>query len=233
MYPMLLRRFKVISLPKLPFQWTGSEFAAVEEEELQAASDIAVIDVRGWLKYAEGHFPGSWNIGLESTDFATNVGIFVERKSNILLVAESFRQARRAHLELLRAGFRFVQGFLEVRKLTNLHRLTQLAVADLKSTLSRGGKPALLDVRSSQEWKSSGIARSTNIPLEMLPFRSSELSRTNPLVVICQDGYRSAIASSWLQSEGFESVHHLTGGMNAYDAFCTSEIFPTLSLSRL
>ena len=228
---MLSRKFKLTNHSKLPLQWSGSEFGAVKEEELQAWSDIAVIDVREWMKYAEGHFPGSWNIGLESTGFAANVGIFTERKNSILLVAESFRQAHRARRELLRAGFRSVQGFIEACQLTNLHRLTQLAVADLKSTLSRGGKPALLDVRSSEEWRPSRIPRSTNIPLEMLPVRSSELSITNPLVVICQDGYRSAIASSWLQSVGFESVHHLIGGMNAYGAAGSTEIFPSLSLS--
>jgi rhodanese-related sulfurtransferase len=228
---MLSRKFKLTNHSKLPLQWSGSEFGAVKEEELQAWSDIAVIDVREWMKYAEGHFPGSWNIGLESTGFAAEVGIFVERKTSILLVVESFQQADRARLELLRAGFRSIQGFLEVRNLTHLHRLTQLAVADLKSTLARGGKPALLDVRSSEEWRSSRIPRSINIPLEVLPVRSSELSRTNPLVVICQDGYRSAIGSSWLQSAGFESVHHLIGGMNAYGAAGPTEIFPTLSLS--
>src|SRR6202022_3702879 len=119
MYQMSSRRFNVMGLPKLPLQWSGSEFGAVKEEELQVGPDVAVIDVREWMQYAGGHFPGSWNIGLESTGFAANVGIFTERKNSILLVAESFRQAHRARRELLRAGFRSVQGFTEACRLTN------------------------------------------------------------------------------------------------------------------
>ena len=222
---------RMIDLVKLPLRQTESEFSAVEPEALQSASNTTIVDVRGWLKFSEGHFPGSWNIVLESADFAKSAGIFVERKGRILLVSEDYGQAHRARLKLLRAGFRHIEGFIEAHKLTALHRITQLAAADLRSTLSRGGKPALLDVRSSREYWSASIPESTNIPLETLPVRFAELSTSRPLVVICQDGYRSAVASSWLQSKGFESVHHLIGGMNAYGDVSSSEFLPEPSLS--
>jgi hydroxyacylglutathione hydrolase len=228
---MFLRRLRMIDLVKLPLRQTESEFSAVEPEALQSASNTAIVDVRGWLKFGEGHFPGSWNICLESADFAANARIFVQRKSRILLVSEDYWQADRARLKLLRAGFRHIEGFIEAHKLTAFHRITQLAAVDLRSTLSRGGKPALLDVRSSKEYWSTSIPESTNIPLEILPVRFSELSTSRPLVVICQDGYRSAVASSWLQSKGFESVHHLIGGMNAYGDVSLTEFLPALSLS--
>jgi hydroxyacylglutathione hydrolase len=228
---MFLKRLRMIDLVKLPLRQPESEFSAVEQEALQSASNTAIVDVRGWLKFGEGHFPGSWNIGLESADFAANARIFVQRKSRILLVSDDYWQADRARLKLLRAGFRQIEGFIEAHKLTAFHRITQLAAVDLRSTLSRGGKPALLDVRSSKEYWSTSIPESTNIPLEILPVRFSELSTSRPLVVICQDGYRSAVASSWLQSKGFESVHHLIGGMNAYGDVSLTEFLPALSLS--
>jgi len=206
-------------------------FQSLAEEELSTGSDAVVVDVRGWLKFGQGHFPGSWNIGLESPHFISSVGIFVERSHRIFLVAEDGRQAREACLQLVDAGFLKVAGFLEAPRLTRLHRITQLAVADLKSTLARGGKPQLLDVRSPEEWKSTRIIRSTNIPLETLPGRFAELSKSKPLVVICQDGYRSAIASSWLQAKGFESVHHLIGGMERYSLAPLSEVLPALSFA--
>jgi rhodanese-related sulfurtransferase len=151
----------MIDLVKLPLRQTESEFSAVEQEALQSASDTAIVDVRGWLKFGEGHFPGSWNIGLESADFVASARIFVQRKSRILLVSEDYGQAHRARLKLLRAGFRHIEGFIEAHELTAFHRITQLAAADLRSTLSRGGKPALLDVRSSKEYQHSAgdIAR--------------------------------------------------------------------------
>jgi rhodanese-related sulfurtransferase len=105
---------------------------------------------------------------------------------------------------------------MEAGRLTEVHRLTQLSVFDLKSTLCRGGKPEILDVRSNDEWKSSEIRESKNIPLAQLASRVSELSSAKPLVVVCQNGYRSAVASSWLQAYGFDSVQYLLGGMDAY-----------------
>jgi len=228
---MFLRRLRIIDLAKFPLRQTESEFSAVEQEALQSASNTAIVDLRGWLKFGEGHFPGSWNIGLENTDFSASAGIFLERKSRILLVSEDCRQAHGARLKLRRAGFQHIEGFIEAHKLTVLHRITQLAAADLRSTLARGGKPALLDVRSPQEYRSMRIPESTNIPLQKLPARFSGLSTSRPLVVICQDGYRSAIASSWLQSKGFESVHYLIGGMNAYGDVSSNEFLCAPSLS--
>ena len=228
---MFLRRLKTINLNGPSSRPVESAFAAVGQEELLAACETAIVDIRGWLSFGEGHFPGSWNVALESPDFAASVGIFVERTSRMLLVSEDCRQACRAQLDLLRAEFQNVVGFIEAQKLTVLHRITQLAVADLKSTLSRGGKPELLDVRSSEEWGATSIPGSTNIPLEMLPVRFSELPRSRPLVVLCQDGYRSAVASSWLQSKGFESVHYLIGGMCAYGTVTIGDILPAFTFS--
>jgi hydroxyacylglutathione hydrolase len=230
---MFLRRLRAINLEKPSPEPAESAFAAVGQEELLATPDTAIIDIRGWLNFGEGHFPGSWNVGLESADFVASVGIFVERTCRILLVSEDCRQACRAQLELLRAGFQNVAGFIEAHKLTILHRITQLAVVDLKSTLSRGGKPELLDVRPSKDWRTTSIPGSKNIPLEMLPVRFSELAKSKPLVVLCEDGYRSAVASSWLQSKGFESVHYLIGGMCAYGMVSMGDIVPALSFSMV
>jgi hydroxyacylglutathione hydrolase len=228
---MFFRSFRSFDRGKSPLRPKEYAFRPLTEEELQRESKTAVVDVRGWMKFGEGHFPGSWNIGLENTDFISSVGIFVERTDRIVLVSEDYRQAHQARFELLKGGFRRVKGFAEAQRLTCLHRITQLAVADLKSTLSRGGKPEILDVRSPEEWGLTRISRSTNIPLEVLPVRFAELSKSKPLVLICQDGYRSAVASSWLQSKGFESVHHLVGGMKRYGAVPLSQIVPALSFA--
>jgi hydroxyacylglutathione hydrolase len=155
--------------------------------------------------------------------FGPCIGLFLPRHSQILLVADKAEEASRAQADLARAGFERVLGFIEAGNLTELHRLTQLSVVDLFSTLSRGGKPAILDVRSPEEWKSNGILGSRNIPLQQLAARILELSLSNPLVVVCQDGYQSALASSWLQANGFDSIQHLLGGMDAYTSAAFNE----------
>jgi hydroxyacylglutathione hydrolase len=210
---MFLKRFRL--------KGVAHEYAALvrfKEEELRtrSASGVTVIDVRSGMQFAEGHFPGSLNIGLANRMFAAFVGLFLPKQSQILLVVDRPEEASRAQAELACAGLDKVLGFIEAGDLTVLHQLTQLSVFDLYSTLSRGGKPAILDVRTPGEWKSNGILDSRNIPLAQLSARVLELSFSDPLVVVCQDGYQSAVASSWLQANGFDSIQQLLGGIDAY-----------------
>jgi hydroxyacylglutathione hydrolase len=217
-----------------------SKLVRMTEEELKtrSASGTTVVDVRLGAQFAKGHFPGSLNVGLGARMFAACVGLFLPKQSEILLVVDKPEDAQRAQASLARSGFDKVFGFVEAEKLTELHQLTQLSVLDLYSTLSRGGKPAILDIRSPGEWKSNGIPGSRNIPLVQVAARVSELSPPNPLVVVCQDGYQSAVASSWLQANGFDSIQQLLGGMDAYASvpfnedvealsFCSSQSGPT------
>jgi hydroxyacylglutathione hydrolase len=213
MAKMFLKRFRLKGLAH-----EASQPARIAEEELKirSVSGADVIDIRLGTQFAEGHFPGSLNVGLTNHLFADYVGLFLPKQSQILLVVEKQDEAKRARAELARAGFDRVLGFVQAGDLTVLHQLTQLNVLDLNSTLSRGGKPAILDVRTPAEWKSSGIYGSRNIPLKQLASRVLELSFSNPLVVVCQDGYESVVAASWLQANGFDSIQHLLGGMEAY-----------------
>jgi hydroxyacylglutathione hydrolase len=210
---MFLKRFRLKGLAH-----ESAELVKIKDEVLRtgSASGTAVVDVRPGNQFAEGHFPGSLNVGLGGRMFASSVGLFLARQSQIVLVVDNPEEASKAQTSLARAGFDTILGFIEAVDLTVIHQLTQLNVFDLYSTLSRGGKPAILDVRSPSEWKLSGISGSRNIPLEQLAGRVSELSFYDPLVVVCQDGYESAVASSWLQANGFDSIQQLLGGIDAY-----------------
>jgi hydroxyacylglutathione hydrolase len=210
---MFLKRFRRTGLAH-----GSSELVRITEEELKRSSDsgAAVVDLRLGIDFAEGHFPGSLNIGLAGRTFTACVGLFLSKQKQIFLVVDKSEEASIAQAELAGAGFDKVLGFIEAGDLTELHRLTELSAADLKSTLSRGGKPAILDVRSPGEWRLNRIPGSGNIPLAQVAARMSELSFRNPLVVVCQDGYQSLAASSWLQANGFDSIQHLLGGMEAY-----------------
>jgi hydroxyacylglutathione hydrolase len=46
----------------------------------------------------------------------------------------------------------------------------------------------------------------------------SELPRDRPLIVYCAGGYRSSIAASLLQRQGFTEVSEIAGGITAWEA---------------
>jgi hydroxyacylglutathione hydrolase len=222
---MFLKRFQVRKLARAALLHYVPRFVRMTEEELKAksAAGAVVVDLRHGVDFAEGHFPGSLNIALASREFVLCIGFFLSKRDRIFLVVDQAEQAYHARHELSRAGFGKIGGFIEASYLTELHRLTQLGVCDLKSTLCRGGKPEILDVRSTDEWKWSEIPGSKNIPLAELASRVSELSPSKPLVVVCQNGYQSAVASSWLQACGFDCVQYLLGGMDAYGSAPSNE----------
>jgi hydroxyacylglutathione hydrolase len=210
---MFLKRFRLKGVAH-----ESGALVRITEEELRtmSAAGAMVVDVRSGTQFAEGHFPGSLNIGLANRMFATCVGLFIPKQSQILVVVDKPDDASGARADLACAGLDKILGFIEAENLTVVHQTTQLSVFDLNSTLSRGGKPAILDVRTPCEWKSSGISGSRNIPLSQLAARVLELSFSAPLVLVCQDGYLSAVASSWLQANGFDSIQQLFGGIDAY-----------------
>ena len=77
----------------------------------------------------------------------------------------------------------------------------------------------ILDVREPPEFVESHIEQANNTPLsklaEVLPTLKADKSK--PVLVVCQNGTRSASASKQLTKAGFEQIFVLTGGMTAWE----------------
>jgi hydroxyacylglutathione hydrolase len=76
---------------------------------------------------------------------------------------------------------------------------------------------AVLDVRSKSEYEESHIPGARNIHVGHLRRQVDEVPRNHRLLVHCQAGYRSIVASSVLQTLGFENVVNLIGGYDAWE----------------
>jgi hydroxyacylglutathione hydrolase len=190
----------------------------LSEAELSsiAARGTIVIDTRSAPFFGAGHFPGSLNIGLSSTLFATWVGFLVPFGKEIALVVGSVESAKRARLELARIGYDHVIGYIEADSLARTRQLSQLGVEELHFGLRRGEAPQVLDVRTAGEWDAGHIENAVHIPLPGLPRRTGSLGKDSRLAIICGSGYRSSIAASFLQAQGFSRVQNVMGGMGAY-----------------
>jgi hydroxyacylglutathione hydrolase len=186
------------------------------EVKTEVSRGAVVIDTRSAPFFGAGHFPGSLSIGLGSNLFATWVGFLVPFGRPIVLVVGSADNAKKARLELARIGYDNVIGYIEADALAQTSQLSQLGVNELQFALRHGAGPQILDVRTAGEWEAEHIDGAIHIPLPALPRRAGELPRTAPLAVICGSGYRSSIAASLLQAEGFTRVQNIMGGMGAY-----------------
>jgi adenylyltransferase/sulfurtransferase len=91
-----------------------------------------------------------------------------------------------------------------------------LTPVELKGLLDNGSRVEVIDVREPAEWQINRIPGAKLIPLGELPSRLTELPQTDPVVVYCKTGARSAEALALLKQSGFSTAKHLGGGIVAY-----------------
>ena len=189
--------------------------------ELQAGG-AQILDTREPEEFAAAHLAGSINIGL-SGQFATWAGTVLSREKPIVVIANPSRESESA-LRLGRIGFDNVVGFLNdgMRSLDLRPDLTvtteRLSAPFSAELMSSSEPPQLIDVRTPREHDHRFIDGSLSIPLNHLSERMPELSKSRPLLVYCAGGYRSSIAASLLQQQGFDRVTEIAGGMAAWEA---------------
>src|SRR5439155_4468915 len=127
-------------------------------------------------------------------------------------------------IRLGRIGFDHVVGYLQngLHSLESRPELTasteRLSPALAAERLLSNEPPQVVDVRGPHEYEAKHIEGSLCIPLNHLAERVQELPADRPLLVHCAGGYRSSIAASLLQQQGFGRVSELAGGMAAWEA---------------
>ncbi len=77
------------------------------------------------------------------------------------------------------------------------------------------GEVTVLDVRSAAEYggELGHLEGAQLIPLEQLRTRTAEVPRGKPVVVVCQTGKRSGLATGILRKAGIPRVANVAGGM--------------------
>jgi rhodanese-related sulfurtransferase len=74
-----------------------------------------------------------------------------------------------------------------------------------------------VDVRTPGEYELSHIPGAENVPMDSLAAASADWDRGEPLLIYCTTGARSAQAVSYLEAQGFETIHHLAAGIIAWE----------------
>lgn len=74
----------------------------------------------------------------------------------------------------------------------------------------------VIDVRTPMEYEGGHVPGAENVPVDELAQASASWDRAQPLAVYCLSGERSANAMSYLQAQGFTTVHNLAGGIGQW-----------------
>ena len=93
--------------------------------------------------------------------------------------------------------------------------ITEIAGAAAQERLDRS---VVLDVRESDEYEQGAIPGAVHIPRGHLESRVEGrlLDKSDPVIVVCASGFRSAFAAKTLQDLGYQDVASLAGGFNRW-----------------
>jgi hydroxyacylglutathione hydrolase len=177
-----------------------------------------IVDARDKFAFAGGHLPGSYNIP-DSSDFSTWAGWLLDFDRDLVLIAPEHRIDDLV-ARLVRIGFDRVVGYLpDIERLSDtgleLEPVRQRTVEDVHGEIA-SGRVAVLDVRSASEYADGHIEGALNIHAGRLPDHLQEIPRDRDVVVHCETGFRSSIASSVLLAHGLSHVSNMTGGFAAW-----------------
>lgn len=94
----------------------------------------------------------------------------------------------------------------------------------LKDHLTQGGQPLLLDVREPWEFDYCRIEGSELIPMGQIHLQLDDIDPEAEIVVICHHGIRSRQVAYYLESQGFNDVINLEGGVERW----AQDVEPTM-----
>ena len=98
--------------------------------------------------------------------------------------------------------------------------MQQLPVDSLAAFCRDRPAALLLDVREPWECALAPLvvegAATLCMPMAEVPARLGELDAAKPLVCVCHHGVRSLQVAAFLERAGFEAVHNLAGGIDAW-----------------
>ncbi|PID87157.1 MAG: sulfurtransferase [Chloroflexi bacterium] len=74
----------------------------------------------------------------------------------------------------------------------------------------------LIDVREQNEYDEAHIPGVTLIPLGTVPQNIDKIPTDKTVIITCRSGNRSGQATDFLRKNGYDNVHNMAGGINAW-----------------
>lgn len=155
-----------------------------------------IVDARPGKNYKKGHLPLSVNL-MEDKKFETWLGSIIQPGEPFYLTGEDTDQIQRLIGRAAAIGYE-----LQIKEAFTLESATEKEEPfNIEKFKQHPEDYTIVDVRNTAEVKDSQpFQRSLSIPLGELRSRVDEIPIHKPIVVHCAGGYRSAAASSIIQS---------------------------------
>lgn len=94
-------------------------------------------------------------------------------------------------------------------------RVSVLTATELKALMDAGKAPALIDVRTPDEFEIASVEGARLLDREGFD-ELLQAPKDTPLVFMCHHGVRSHSAAAHFVAQGFTAVSNLAGGIDAW-----------------
>jgi rhodanese-related sulfurtransferase len=190
----------------------------IDDVRAAVGSGAQLLDTRDPAEFAAAHMAGSINIGLGG-QYATWAGTLLDPSRPIVIVADPGAETQSA-MRLGRIGFDRVEGFLHggLAAATDVVTTDRLSPHTAAERMAGPNPPLVVDIRTPRERAEKSIDGTTHLPLSGFASGVRDIDHDRAVVVFCAGGYRSSIAASLLQRDGWKNVSELAGGIAAWEA---------------
>lgn len=179
-----------------------------------------LVDNRQMIGFGGGHIQGALNMGPRA-ELSIWAGWILDPEKPILLVLQKDADLPEVQRQLIQVGYTKFGGYLlgGMDEWDNaalpLAHLRQMTVHEVRA---HADDLQILDVRSPEEWEDGHIPGAQYIFLPELEQKSAPMTKTQPVAVYCDSGYRASLAASLLAKLGFADVRNVPGSWKAWKA---------------
>ncbi|MFN8470285.1 MAG: MBL fold metallo-hydrolase [Caldilineaceae bacterium] len=182
-----------------------------------------VFDLRNRGQFAFSHVPGTVNVPADNNTYITYLGWLVDYERPAYLLLPSVDSEHAILSDLRSIGIDYVPGYFSPEVAAHdTQALPVITARELAKRLPQNGI-MIVDVRGKGEYTERHITGSRHVPLGYLADRLNEIPRDRTVITQCASGYRSQIAASLLQANGFDNVITLNEGEECWSKFLPTE----------
>lgn len=182
-------------------------------------NNALVLDVRTPKEYSEGHILNSLYIGING-GFAPWVGALISDINQPIIFIAPEGKEEETVLRLSRVGYDNTLGYLNggIKAWLNsgeeITKTNSIDVDEFASIFKENNNINIVDVRKIGEYDAAHLKTSIHMPLNFIEKWKSDYN--DQLTYIhCAGGYRSMIACSILEQQGYRNMTDIQGGFGA------------------
>lgn len=187
-------------------------------EEIMHNQKPLVLDVRKPEEFTAGHIPNALYIGLDG-QFAPWVGTVIEHLDTPILLVTPPEREEETVTRLSRVGYDNCIGYLaggfEAWKSSGkkVATIENISAEEYVARYNKGVQT--LDVRKPGEYDANHLEKADNKPLDYIFDWLNNFDKEKEYHINCAGGYRSVIAASIMQANGYKKLVNVAGGFGA------------------